>query len=283
MTRYAPLWQQAGNYAASVDRALINALWPVGGAVGAVPTVVSNQMQMNIPPGFCAVPLGANGTALCRWDATELVNFLAAPGANSRIDLVVCTVRDNAIDAGANNDFIFQVVAGTVAASPVAPAVPANSFAMMQVTIGTGIANLNSAPVTDLRSPMGPMGRVISATGPASQTDFGVTAATVMSVSARVKSGRRYRVSAYARGFQANAATGLGVINFVTETSAQLMMMTMPGLTQNLWMAGTANHEYNNTGNDGFVTFAIQANITAGALRVLANSCRIIVEDIGPS
>lgn len=155
MTRYAPLWQQASSYAAALDRALISALWPAGGATGARPTVVTNQMQLNVPPGFCTVPLGNNGAALCRWDATEVVNFTAA-ATNPRIDVVVCTVRDNAIDAGANNDFIFQAVAGVPGASPVVPATPANSYALMNVLIPANAANLNTATLTDRRAPLGP-------------------------------------------------------------------------------------------------------------------------------
>src|ERR1700729_2222070 len=154
MTRYAPLWQQAGNYTAQVDRQLVAALWPSGGAVGATPFPTANTMLMNYPAGWCAVPLsGNNGTALCRWDANEQVTIGAAPGAGtSRIDLVVCQVRDNALDAGANNDFWFVVVPGVPAASPVPPATPANAYVMTAVTVPASVANLNTATITDRRS-----------------------------------------------------------------------------------------------------------------------------------
>ena len=36
MTRYAPLWQQAGSYPASVDRGLLSTLWPAGTLPGAL-------------------------------------------------------------------------------------------------------------------------------------------------------------------------------------------------------------------------------------------------------
>ncbi len=156
MTRYAPLWQQAGNYTAQVDRQLMAALWPVGGADGAAPFATANTMLMNYPAGLCAVPLsGNNGVALCRWDAAEQVTIGAAPGAGTtRIDLVVCQVRDNALDAGANNDFWFVVVPGVPAASPVAPATPANAYVMTTVTVPASVANLNTATITDRRSPL---------------------------------------------------------------------------------------------------------------------------------
>ena len=149
MTRYAPLWQQAGSYAASQDRSLLSTIWPSGGVMGGTVSAVSNTMNLQATPGTAAVVLQAGqGVALCRWDAVadSVVTIPPAPTSNSRIDLYIIQVRDNAIDAGANNDFVFTSVQGTVAAAPVAPAVPANALALAQVTIAANIANLNAAP-----------------------------------------------------------------------------------------------------------------------------------------
>jgi hypothetical protein len=154
MTRFTPLWQQGGSYAASVDRNLITAAFPNGGGVGAIPTTVANTMNVTIPPGYAAVPLqaGAN-TALCRWDAAEVVTSPAAPPAgNTRIDVVVLQVRDPQLDAGVNNDFVFLVVSGANSTgTPVAPAVPANALAMVQYTVGAAVANLNASAIVDRR------------------------------------------------------------------------------------------------------------------------------------
>jgi hypothetical protein len=161
MTRFAPLWQQAGSYSASVDRALMGALWPTGGAVGGVVTAVASTMQVQIAPGTVAVPLQAGqSTALCRWDANEFVTLTAAPSSGqSRIDVIIAQVRDNALDAGANNDFIFSAVTGTPATtgSQVAPAVPTNAAAVAQVTVPGAVANLSTATFTDRRlNPLSP-------------------------------------------------------------------------------------------------------------------------------
>ena len=155
MTRYAPLWQQAGSYPAQLDRSLLGALWPVGGASGAAATAVANTMTVSLPPGAVAVPLApGQGSALCRWDAAEVVTLDAAPpSGQSRIDVIVAQVRDTAIDAGPNTDFIFAVVKGTPAASaPAAPATPANAYAMYAVTVPGAAANLNGATITDRRT-----------------------------------------------------------------------------------------------------------------------------------
>jgi hypothetical protein len=159
MTRFTPLWQQAGSYAAAVDRNLMANLYAAGGATGAPPVAVTNTMNVSIPPGRAAVPLqaGAN-TALCAWDAAEVVTSTAAPPAgNTRIDVVILQVRDPQLDAGVNNDFVFQVLAGApTAGTPVAPAVPANALAVCQYTVPAAVANLNGVTIIDRRGATGP-------------------------------------------------------------------------------------------------------------------------------
>ena len=59
MTKYQPLWQQAGSYAASVDRGLLGSLWPAGGTTGAAVAAVANTMQVQAQPGTVAVPMQA--------------------------------------------------------------------------------------------------------------------------------------------------------------------------------------------------------------------------------
>jgi hypothetical protein len=101
----------------------------------------------------------------------------APPSGQSRIDLVVCLVRDPDLDGGGSADFVFSVVAGTPAAlgaetkpadgeledgelegvepfAGVAPAVPANALVMTQVTVPGGAANLNTATLTRRWAPL---------------------------------------------------------------------------------------------------------------------------------
>jgi hypothetical protein len=160
MTRYAPLWQQAGSYAATLDRSLLAALWPSGGATGGVVTASATTMQVTAAPGTVAVPLqSGQGVALCRWDANEVPTLAAAPpSGQSRIDLVIVQVRDNALDAGANNDFIITNVTGVPAASaPATPATPTNAAVLAQVLVPGAVANLSTATVADRRGyPLNP-------------------------------------------------------------------------------------------------------------------------------
>ena len=115
MARYAPLWQQAGNYSAQVDRQLFAALWPAGGASGGPIVAQANTLNVSVPAGRCAVPIvsGRLGRAVLAGMRPRSSALNAGPGAGtSRIDLVVVTVRDAAI-SGANNVFIaMQVLTG---------------------------------------------------------------------------------------------------------------------------------------------------------------------------
>lgn len=158
MTRYAPLWQQNSSYPAAVDRGLIGTLWPASGSSGGVATTVLNTMNVSVAAGTAAVALsGSNLSQLCRWDAAEVVTLTAAPpSGQSRIDLVVLQVRDAAIDAGANNDFIFQAItgAGGTPGPGAAPAVPTNAYPICQLTVPGAAANLNGVTVTDRRLPL---------------------------------------------------------------------------------------------------------------------------------
>src|SRR5580765_2358229 len=136
MTRFTPLWIQSGDYPAGVDRRLLGALWPQAAVTGMAVTVAT-AMTVNVAAGQAAIP-AANGTGsvLCTSDAVEAVTFGAAPGAGlNRIDLVVARARGQDLDGGANNDWLFAVVAGSAAASPVAPAVPAGAVAVASVLI----------------------------------------------------------------------------------------------------------------------------------------------------
>lgn len=154
MTRYAPQWLQTtpAGYAAAVDRRLIGALWPTAAATGCAVTVAS-AMTLNVAAGQVAVPTSnGTGSLLCSSDAVEQVTLAAAPASGlNRIDLVVCQARGNDVDGGSNNDFLFAAVTGTAAATPAAPAVPANAVALAQILVPGGSAQVTAANITDRR------------------------------------------------------------------------------------------------------------------------------------
>jgi hypothetical protein len=89
-------------------------------------------------------------------------------------------VRDNALDSGGNNDFIFSAVTGTPAASnPAVPATPTNALVMYRILVPGGVANLNTATLTDRRMSLSPkdvlhsrMARTAAYTIPASAANL---------------------------------------------------------------------------------------------------------------
>lgn len=152
MTRYTPLWEQQGSYAASVDRRLIAATFPTAYVIGCAVSV-SSGMTVNVAPGSVVVPSSnSTGSLLCASDATEQVTLAAAPASGTnRYDLIICQARGNDLDGGANNDFLFTTVTGTAAASPAVPAVPNNATMLAQIYVPGGSASVTAGNITDTR------------------------------------------------------------------------------------------------------------------------------------
>lgn len=74
-----------------------------------------------------------------------------ANGSNPRNDLIVVRVQDSEY-SGAVDTAAAVVVPGTPAASPVDPAVPANSLRLARVRVNAGATSITSANITNLRT-----------------------------------------------------------------------------------------------------------------------------------
>jgi hypothetical protein len=163
MARHTPLWLAQGSYAAPDDRLLVAAMYPVASIRGCTVSKGTNPMDANVAVGSVAVPTAnATGTALCASDAVEIVTLTAAPpSGNDRCDLIICQVRANDLDGGANNDFIFTRVTGAPYVPPFVagnqPATPANAVALARIIVNGGSAAINPANITDLRPTQQPL------------------------------------------------------------------------------------------------------------------------------
>jgi hypothetical protein len=152
-----PSWLQAGSYPAQYDRLTAQALWATTGIIGSSSLAVSPNspvgMSVRVASGWAAI-VGTTTSNMGVYtifnDATVALTITTADPTNPRIDLVCATVRD-AYYSGANNDVIFQVIAGTPAGSPVAPALPANSISLATITVGAAVTQINSGDITDTR------------------------------------------------------------------------------------------------------------------------------------
>jgi hypothetical protein len=155
--RTPPSWLQNGSHPAENDRLTTQALWATTGIIKSNSMAVSQ----NTPPGMSVVVASgwaaivgttqANmGTYVAYNDANNVLTINTANPTNPRIDIVCATVQD-AYYTGSLNDVILQVVAGTPAGSPVAPALPANSISLATVAVGAGATSITTANITDTR------------------------------------------------------------------------------------------------------------------------------------
>jgi hypothetical protein len=156
--RTPPSWLQNGSHPAENDRLTTQALWATTGIIKSNSLAVTPNspvgMSVIIASGWAAIvgTTQANmGTYVAYNDAATVVAITTANPTNPRIDLVCATVQD-AYYTGAQNNVVFQVVVGTPASSPVAPALPANSIALAEVDVVAGALSITSGDITDLRT-----------------------------------------------------------------------------------------------------------------------------------
>jgi hypothetical protein len=155
--RTPPSWLQNGSHPAENDRLTTQALWATTGIINSASLLVTQ----NTPPGLSVVVASgwaaivgttqANmGTYVTYNDASVVLSLNTADPTNPRIDRVCATVND-AYYTGSLNNVVLQVVAGTPAGSPVAPALPANSISLATIAVGAGATAITNANITDTR------------------------------------------------------------------------------------------------------------------------------------
>ena len=172
-----PSWLQAGSYPAESDRQIQQAIYATTGIIGTSSLAVTPNspagMSVRVAAGWGAIvgTTQANmGVYTFYNDALTTLTVTTADPTNPRIDRVVVTVRD-AYYSGAFNDVIFQVLAGTPAGSPTAPAVPANSISLATIAVAAATTSITSGNITDTRED-------VTTNLPAPQLNFGVNTQT---------------------------------------------------------------------------------------------------------
>jgi hypothetical protein len=155
--RTPPSWLQNGSHPAENDRLTTQALWATTGIINAASLEVTQNspagMSVIVGSGWAAIvgTTQANmGTYVGYNDASVVLGVTTADPTNPRIDRVCMTVND-AYYTGSLNNVVLQVVAGTPAGSPTAPATPANSISLATIAVAAGTTAITNANITDTR------------------------------------------------------------------------------------------------------------------------------------
>lgn len=155
--RTPPSWLQNGSHPAENDRLTTQALWATTGIIKDTSLAVTQNspagMSVRVASGWAAI-VGTTqsnmGTYVGYNDDTVVLGVTTADPTNPRIDRVCMTVND-AYYTGSLNNVVLQVVAGTPAGSPVAPATPANSISLATIAVAAGATAITTANITDTR------------------------------------------------------------------------------------------------------------------------------------
>jgi hypothetical protein len=155
--RTPPSWLQNGSHPAENDRLTTQALWATTGIIKDTSLAVTQNspagLSVLVASGWAAI-VGTTQTNMGTYvgynDAPVTLSIATADLTNPRIDLVCMTVQD-AYYTGSLDNVILQVVTGTPAGSPVAPALPANSISLATVAVGAGASSITNANITSTR------------------------------------------------------------------------------------------------------------------------------------
>lgn len=125
----------------------------LGGVIGGagLDVTASTGMSVNVQPGHYVVPNTGTPTAggyVSTLTATATLTVQTADPSNPRIDIVVAYVSD----VGSSASFgAVEIITGVPAATPTAPAAPANSITLAQITVPAGVTAMTNGMIADVR------------------------------------------------------------------------------------------------------------------------------------
>lgn len=156
---------QANGHPAHGDRRWLQAL--TGGRGGVIPRTATftdlkvsqrgagANMSVDVADGQCYVTgteSSTQGVYHCDNVGVENKTITASNPTNPRRDLIVARIKDVEYGVAVTNEFLLDVIAGTPAASPVDPTVPANCIVLARVAVAANATSITNANITDLRN-----------------------------------------------------------------------------------------------------------------------------------
>jgi len=127
-------------------------VWPGVTSGAALKVAAASGMTVTVGPGSFVVPYSASGVAggyRATLTSSGTLTVAAADTVNPRIDLVCANVTDNGNSSSYGE---VQIITGTPAASPAAPAAPANSVYLAQVYVAANATSIVSGNIYDVRT-----------------------------------------------------------------------------------------------------------------------------------
>lgn len=155
-----PVWMQNDSYSARLDRQVMSRLIADPGVLDMTAMKVSQRgaganLSVDIAVGAAVINGGDQtdqGSYLVNCTAIENKAIAAAPGSNSRYDLVYVRVNDPNATGPAGDNASFGVVTGTASASPAVPALPTSAIPLAIVgPILTSTSAITNAMIADAR------------------------------------------------------------------------------------------------------------------------------------
>jgi len=238
--RTPPSWLQNGSHPAENDRLTTQTIWKTSGIINSTDLAVTQNspagMSVLVASGWAAI-VGTTqsnmGTYMAYNDATTTLTVSTANPSNPRIDIVVVTVND-AYYTGSLNNVTFQVIAGTPAASPVAPSTPANSLLLATIAVGAGVTSIVNANITDNR---------VKSTSPIAgvATNYAVTGLleTAYVAGSAIASSQNIDIVTSTAWWFNTAATANFALNFRGNSSTTLNSVLATGQTVTIAVANT--------------------------------------------
>jgi hypothetical protein len=190
-----PSWLQNASHPAENDRLTTQALWATTGIIAPASLAVTANspaaMNVYVADGWAAI-VGTTqadmGTYVAYNDASVLLTITTSNPTNPRIDLICMTVNDSYY-TGVTDNVVFQVIAGTPSATPVAPSLPANSISLATVSVAAGATVINSGNITDTRVSVTtnlPIGDITGVTAGTGLTGGGTSGTVTLAIDSTV-------------------------------------------------------------------------------------------------
>jgi hypothetical protein len=211
-----------------------------------------------------------------------------AHATNARKDIIVARVRENVYDSSGSTAWDIHVVTGTPAGSPVAPAIPANSYLLATVDVPATDTVITNSQITSARTLARPWNSAWGVVGSSSKTSSqaGITTTVDISDMSAVftaVAGRRYRTTV-AIGAVAQVSAP-GYITLAVADSSN----NAKGSSVKLAATAAEDHLYLMTLESdipaGSQTRKARVSTSGGTLTIntsLSFPGNIVVEDIGP-